>query len=135
MANYAKPLPLRDGNRRTLEAMTHGKSASASLALRARTVLLAANGTPHVQIQSIAGFSEPTVRHWRTRYEESGIEGLMDAARPGKPRKIDDIAIVVDTLANDGIPPAELGISHWSARVMAERHDVSFASVARVWRP
>ncbi len=42
MANYAKPLPLRDGDRATLESMTRGNDVSASLALRARTVLLAA---------------------------------------------------------------------------------------------
>lgn len=37
-------------------------------------------------------------------YEESGIEGLGDAPRPGKPRKIDDLAIIADTLSNDGLP-------------------------------
>lgn len=134
MANYAKPLPLRDGDRAALESMTRGKNTSASLALRARTVLLAADGVPNISIVESTGFSEPTVRRWRTRYEEAGIEGLSDAPRPGKPRKIDEVAIIADTLANDGVPPSELGISHWSARIMAARHRVSFASVARIWR-
>lgn len=134
MANYAKPLQLREGDRATLESLTSGKGSSASLALRARTVLLAADGVPNIRIVESTGFSEPTVRRWRTRYEESGIQGLGDAPRPGKPRKIDDLAILADTLANDGVPPAELGISHWSARIMAERHQVSFSSVARIWR-
>ena len=31
-------------------------------------------------------------------------------------------------------PPAHLGASHWSARLMAERLGISFASVARIWR-
>lgn len=134
MANYAKLLTLRDGDQEILQSMTRGKDTSASVALRARTVLLAAQGAPNIKIQEITGFSDPTVRRWRTRYEESGIDGLVDAPRPGKPRAIDDLAIVVDTLVNDGVPPAELGISHWSARIMAARHDVSFSSVSRIWR-
>lgn len=32
MANYAKPLQLRDGDRATLESMTRGKDSNASLA-------------------------------------------------------------------------------------------------------
>lgn len=47
MANYAKPLQLRDGDRATLESMTRGKDSNASLALRAHTVLLAADGVPN----------------------------------------------------------------------------------------
>jgi transposase len=134
MANHAKPLPLRGGDREILESMTRGKAIGASLALRARTVLLAADGLSNVRIGDITGFSDPTVRRWRRRYEEHGVEGLEDVQRPGKPREIDELALVADTLANDGRPPAELGISHWSARIMAERHGISFSSVARIWR-
>ncbi|GAA4360893.1 IS630 family transposase [Paeniglutamicibacter cryotolerans] len=114
--------------------MTRGKSISAAVALRARTVLLAAGGSSNLQITEITGFSDPTVRRWRRRDEELGIKGLEDVQRPGKPRGIDELSLVADTLANDGKPPLELGISHWSARIMAERHVISFSSVARIWR-
>ena len=33
-----------------------------------------------------------------------------------------------------GKPPPHLGASHWSARLMAERLGISFASLARIWR-
>ncbi|GAA1346056.1 IS630-like element ISMsm5 family transposase [Arthrobacter roseus] len=134
MANHAKPLPLREGDREILESMTRRKSIGASVALRARTVLLAAGGLSNVQIGDVTGFSDPTVRRWRRRYEEIGIEGLNDVQRPGKPREIDELALIADTLANDGKPPAELGILHWSARIMAERQGISFSSVGRIWR-
>ena len=39
-----------------------------------------------------------------------------------------------DRLPSMGEPPAQLGASHWSARLMAERLGISFASVARIWR-
>ncbi len=71
---------------------------------------------------------------WRNRYAEGGIEALSDIQRPVREREIDELAVIADTLTNDGNPPEELGISPWSARIMAERHGVSFSSVARIWR-
>lgn len=44
------------------------------------------------------------------------------------------MAVIADTQANDGKPPAQLGISHCSARIMAGRHEIPFSSVARIWR-
>jgi transposase len=56
---------------------------------------------------------------------------LDDLARSGRPRVIDDAQVVVETLTP---PPAELGVTHWSARLLAEHLGISFASVARIWR-
>jgi hypothetical protein len=134
MVYVAKALALREGDRERLEALTRGKSSSATLALRARTVLLAADGLPNVEIEKSTGFTRPTVLKWRRRYSTEGVEGLSDAPRPGREPVIDELAILVDTLTNDGVPPQDLGISHWSARIMAARHGVSFSSVARIWR-
>jgi hypothetical protein len=47
---------------------------------------------------------------------------------------IDEIDVVVATLAGDGRPPERLGITHWSARFLAADLGISFASVARIWR-
>ncbi len=71
---------------------------------------------------------------WEIIYREGGIEALYDYQRPGREQEIDEIAVIADTLTNDGNPPEELAISHWSARIMAERHGISFSSVARIWR-
>lgn len=101
MANHAQTLSLRAGDREILESMTRGMSVSASVALRARTVLLAADGLSNVQVGEATGFSDPTVRRWRRRYEELGPEGLDDVQRPGKPREIDELALVADTLATE----------------------------------
>lgn len=134
MVYLAKALTLRDGDRKRLESLTRGKSSSATLALRARTVLLASDGVPNIEIEKFTGFTRPTVLRWRRRYSIDGIEGLSDVARPGREPEIDELALIADTLADDGQPPGELGISHWSARIMAARHGISFSSVARIWR-
>ena len=47
---------------------------------------------------------------------------------------IEELALVAETLANDGEPPAELRISLWSARPMADLFRASFSSVSRIWR-
>ncbi|GAB2469266.1 hypothetical protein GCM10007967_24100 [Xylanimonas ulmi] len=68
---------------------------------------------------------------WRERYQESGLAGLGDAPRSGRPRRIDHRAIVTATLT---APPKRLGVTHWSSRLLAARLKVSPATVARAWR-
>jgi transposase len=59
------------------------------------------------------------------------MKGLADLDRPGRPAVIDDADVVVATLTK---PPAALGVTHWSARLLADQLGISFASVARIWR-
>ena len=72
-----------------------------------------------------------TVLNWRGRYEERGIAGLADAPRPGRPRELDHRQIVAATLKP---PPKNLGVTHWSTRLLAQRLKVSNSTIARAWR-
>ncbi|MDR3655985.1 MAG: IS630 family transposase [Mycobacterium sp.] len=130
----AAALPLREGDRAQLESLTRASTVRAGLATRARIVLLAADGVPNTEIAELTGTSRPTVLKWRGRYENSGIDGLDDDPRPGRAAVIDEIAVIAETLADKGKPPAHLGVTHWSSRLMAVRLGISFASVARIWR-
>ena len=132
--SLAPALVLRDGDRRRLSELARLPSVPSGRAKRARIVLLAADGVSNAQIARTAGVSRPTVIGWRERYLAGGIAALEDEARSGRPAVIDEIEVVVATLANDGRPPERLGITHWSARFMAAELGVSFASVARIWR-
>jgi hypothetical protein len=130
----AEALRLRDGDRGRLEGMTRTSTMRAGLVIRARIVLLAADGVPNTEIAERTGTSRPTVLKWRGRYTACGIDGLDDDPRPGRVPQIDEIALLAETLADKGNPPAHLEISHWSSRLMADRLGISFASVARIWR-
>jgi transposase len=130
----AAALELRDGDRARLEALMRASTARAGEAARARIVLLAAEGMANTEIAERTGTSRPTVLKWRGRYSEYGLAGLADEARPGRPAVIDEVEVLAETLADKGKPPAHLGVTHWSARLMAERLGISFASVARIWR-
>ena len=132
--SLAPALVLRDGDRRRLADLARLPSVPSGLAKRARMVLLAADGVPNAQIARVVGVSRPTVISWRDRYQRGGIKALEDEPRPGRPPRIDEVDVVVATLAGGGRPPQQLGISHWSARYLAAELGISFASVARIWR-
>jgi transposase len=76
--------------------------------------------------------SRPTVVGWRGRYETGGIRALEDLPRSGRPPQVDEVAVVVATLADKGHPPEKLGVTHWSARLLAAELGVGFATVARI---
>jgi transposase len=132
--SVAAPLVLREGDRSRLEALMRSSSVRAGLVSRARIVLLAAEGLPNAEIARRTGTSRPTVVDWRARYDAGGIRALEDLPRSGRPPEIDEIDVVVATLADDGRPPAHLGVMHWSARLLGAHLGISFASVARIWR-
>ena len=93
-------------------------------------MLLAAKGVSNTVIAAMMGVSRPTVILWRNRYAHAGIAGLGDLALSDRPPAIDDLQVVVETLA---VPPEHLSVTHWSARLLASA-GISFASAARIWR-
>jgi len=127
----ASPLGLCDGDRERLSAWTRASSARAGLAQRARIVLLAAEGVSNTEIAARVGVSRQTVVSWRARYVRSGIAGLHDQARPGRPRRVDHDKIITETLKP---PPKRLGVTHWSSRLLAARLGVANSTIARAWR-
>ena len=127
----AMPLGLREGDRERLMSLIRSSAVRAGLAQRARIVLLAADGVSHTEIAELAGVSRPTVISWRQRYERSGLRGLEDQPRSGRPRQIDHDRIISATLRP---PPPSLGVTHWSSRLLASRLKVANTTVARAWR-
>src|SRR4051812_4938777 len=132
MANRAAAaLGLRDGDRERLVSLLRSSTVRAGLAQRARIVLLAADGVSNTAIADRVGVARQTVLSWRDRYQRSGLAGLEDQARSGRPRHIDHREIVAATLRP---PPKKLGVTHWSSRLLAARLGIGNATVARAWR-
>ena len=114
----------------TLRRWTRSTSVRAGLAMRARIVLLAADGHTNTEIAARVGCSRQAVVRWRGRYARHGLDGLEDQPRSGRPRTINDARlaeIVAVTLAG---PPADLAITHWSTRTLAKHLKVSRMTVA-----
>src|SRR5665647_3824806 len=103
----ARALVLHDDDRPRLEALTRGHTSAATVAVRARTVLLASEGLPNIEIGRLTGLSRPSILKWRSRYAEQGLDGLRDAPRPGRVPVIDELAVVTETLLRIARTPLE----------------------------
>jgi transposase len=57
------------------------------LAQRVRIVLMSTKPISAAKIADQLGIVRLTVYKWRSRYRESGLEGLKDRSRPGRPLK------------------------------------------------
>jgi transposase len=102
------------------------------LASRARIVLGCAQGGTDVAVAAALGVDRNTVGKWRRRYLASGLDGLLDEPRPGRPRTISDVAVeqvIVRTLETK---PKHA--THWSTRSMAAQVGLSQTAVSRIWR-
>ena len=130
-AAAAPALVLGDDDREVLTRLSRAPSTRAGLAQRARIVLLAAEGTSNTRIAELVGVSRPTVIAWRARFVALRLDGLEDEVRSGRPRHVDHEAIIAATLSS---PPASLGVTHWSSRLLAARLKVGNATIARAWR-
>lgn len=68
MPRSAPPLEIPPKDRRRLRSWTRSGNIPATLALRARIILLAGHGYPNAQIAAETGVSRSTVILWRDRY-------------------------------------------------------------------
>jgi transposase len=127
----AAALVLGDGDGEVLRSWVRSRTVATGLAQRARIVLLAADGLSNTEIAVRVGVTRQTVVSRRASYARRGLEGLQDAPRAGRPRRIDHAAVITETLKP---PPKKLGVTHWSSRLLARRLGIDNTTVARAWR-
>jgi transposase len=127
----AAALILRDGDEARFGSWTRSSTVSAGRAQRARILLLAAGGVSNTGISQRVGVTRQTVVSWRARYESDGLDGLADAPRSGRPRRLDHAKIVSATLKP---PPKKYGVTHWSSRLLAAKLGIGNSTVAKAWR-
>ena len=113
-----------------LRAFVQRHATPQQSALRARIVLLAAQGANNSQIAGQLGIETDTARFWRARWlavadqplaELSLSKRFADAPRPGAPTRISAEALC-QIMALACRPPGEVGrpITEWSARELAD---------------
>jgi transposase len=124
-------LELTAEDRATLTSWTRSRTSSAGRVERARIVLAVADGAGTTAAARQVGVSRPTVIKWRDRFAADGLAGLEDEPRSGRPKTVDDAAIIAATLEP---PPPTLGVTHWSSRLLGTHLGIGDATVARAWR-
>ena len=73
-----------------LESLVRAHSTPHAFALRCRLILrVAAPDRPsHLQVATELACERHTVGRWRQRYLTDGLNGLQDAPRSGRPRRV-----------------------------------------------
>jgi len=125
------PLELSADERSYLERQVRRHRVTRSLSDRCRIILRCADGVPSKAVATELGVHEHTVGKWRRRFLKDRVEGLMDEARPGRPRTIDDdqvAAVIERTLRST---PSDA--THWSIRSMAGVTGFSHTTIRRIW--
>jgi transposase len=134
MANKVKRIVLSDRDRAELRGRVASKSLPAREVERARIVLLAEEGLAAREVAELVGCSEPTVLKWRAAYERHGLRGLEDAVRSGRPPVHQPEKRFEVWWKTQQPPPEDLGVSHWSSRLLARHVGVDHTTVARWWQ-
>lgn len=103
------------------------------VALRCRIILAAGGGETEVATAARLDVNRKTVRLWRARFEEKGLEGLWDIA-PGRGRKATYRPEQIKAVINKTLQSKPKGNTHWSCRLMAASQGISKSTVSNVWK-
>jgi transposase len=130
-----RPTPellLTDEERETLRTWTRQPKCPQALALRARVVLLCADGLSNTETAAELHITIQTVGKWRHRFIDKRLDGLFDEPRSGTPRRLSQAD--VDRVLGLTLESVPAKADHWSTRTLAEASGLSRASVHRIWR-
>lgn len=128
----ARVITLGAEEREQLRKDANSRRSEARLVLRAKIVLLAAEGLENLEIAQRLNTSRQTVGMWRQRYGEMGRTGIVkDAPRGGRPNTTRAAAErrIIQATTQDKPRKA----THWSTRSLAQKLGLSRAMVHRVW--
>ena len=125
-------LPVTDEQRSVLEKLIRSRTAPHRDVLRARALLMAADGFANTRIASEIQVSPATVAAWRERFGEDGLKNFS-AVRSGRGRKPSISAAKVEEIVRLTLQETPPGETHWSCRTMAARAGVSSSTVQRIW--
>ena len=132
MANHVRPIVLSDEERSDLERLRRAAGVPAGLHRRARAVLLMADEVPGVEIARRTGYTPVQISRIRRRFADERLAGLEDRPRSGRPREVS--ARTIARVVSLTLKPPPRGLTHWSARELADRTGLSHSTVHRIWQ-
>src|SRR5271156_3424134 len=122
---------LPDSARAELEEIARSQALPAGFVLRAKIVLLLAEGMPYEAIQAKLDTTAPTIARWKKRFLENGLDGF-ETQRPGQPPQKLTTKLRGRILEATRRRPRD-GSPHWSCRKLAAELGISKDLVHRVW--
>jgi len=132
MARTPDVYEISDSDKTALAALLRSPKTPQSVALRARIVLLSAEGNTVDAVAQATGASVRSIYEWRRRFQAAGLDGLRDRPRSGQPKKLTEAKVKeVLRLTVECIPHEA---THWSVRLMAKAAGVTTWQVRQIWR-
>jgi transposase len=130
---HSSSLVLSADDRATLERRRRLPTTSRRDAFRAQVILAVADGMTQRTAARFLRCRRPTVAKWVRRYRGNGINGLGDAKRPGRPRRITatERCSVIAAACSQPEDAGLAGITEWSGSLLAE-HLRTSGRVARI---
>ena len=131
MARPVSTVALTPEERAELQRRARSSTTTQRDALRARIVLLRAEGRSEAEVAATTAVSTNTVSLWSRRFELSGLEGLRDAPGRGRKPSLPE-SKVRQVITRVTQPP--IGRQRWSTRSMASAVGISHQSVHTIWK-
>lgn len=130
----AAPLAASDEQVSELQRIARSTSAPHRQVIQAKGLLWAAEGLANEEIARRCEVDSDSVRKWRRRFEQEGVDGVGRIAK-GRGRKSwlpeGTVSRVLHlTLAED---PDDTS-THWTTRTLGKQVGVSKDSIAKIWR-
>ncbi|MDZ7884166.1 MAG: IS630 family transposase [Mycobacterium sp.] len=125
-------LPMTDGQREILEMLSRAQATPHREVVRAKALLMAAEGFANTAIAQALSVSPSSVSNWRERFLTDGL-GKFGKVREGRGRKPVIPQETIDRIVDLTMNYRPAGQTHWSCRTMADHVGVSKATVQRVW--
>jgi transposase len=128
-----KPIELTAEQRTELDEMAISRSLPAGDVLRARMMLMLADGRSYTEIQARLQTTAPTISRWRKRFLSEGVSGLIERQHPGQKPTVLTPKLQARVLEATRRKPKD-GSTHWSVRKLARELSLSKDTVHRIWR-
>jgi transposase len=130
----APALKVTKAQRVELERMARSRVLEHRKVMQARALLLAADGVANEEIARRCDTTPDTVRRWRFRFADAGVDGVGVIAA-GRGRKPEIPQETIEAIVHDTLHAGpDDGSTHWSTRTMGDRFGVGKDTVARIWR-
>jgi transposase len=125
-------LEMSAGQREVLESLARSQSGAHREVVRAKALLMAADGVANTAIARSLSVSPASVKSWRERFTEDGLAKLGQV-RKGRGRKTSIPQSKIDEIIDLTQNYRPQGETHWSCRTMAAAAGVSKSTVQLVW--
>jgi transposase len=120
------------GQREVLESLARSQSGAHREVVRAKALLMAADGVANTAIAASLSVSPASVKSWRERFSVEGLAKLGQV-RKGRGRKPSIPQAKIDEIVDLTQNYRPKGETHWSCRTMAAAAGVSKSTVQLVW--